>query len=524
MTKTLLLLKVQMLGYFGINKLFHTSTRKEKVKAALAGFGGLLLALMVIGYSAALGVGYVYLGLAAYIPGLYLMICSVITLTFTFVKSNGTLFAFRDYDTIMSLPVNSTQVIASRLLGVYLMNLLFTAGVMVPGLVVFAFNSPVPPFFWGIAILSLVACPALPMIVAMIFGAAIAAVSSKFRKSNLLTIILSFVLVLGIMALSFSLPNATTEIVTDIGLALGGAINRIYPPTVLFAAALVEGDLLSFGLFLLANGGISVAFVAVLSRFYGRINSAMFARRTRGSYRMGAMGASSPLGALYRKELRRLFSSVTYLLNTCMGIVLMVAAAAAVLLMNPARLDAALEMEGVVDLLRIYLPFFAPLFVTMSSTTSASLNIEGKTRWVALSLPVAGKEIFTAKILVNLTLLVPAVLLSDVLLILRFRPDFATTLLMVLMPLSYSVFVAVLGLRMNLAFPKYDWASEQQAVKQSLSVGVTMILTFLALLVPFLLVMFFPGAAVYAIVGAILVTSGVSALLYRELCNTRLYA
>jgi len=52
-------------------------------------------------------------------------------------------------------------------------------------------------------------------------------------------------------------------------------------------------------------------------------------------------------------------------------------------------------------------------------------------------------------------------------------------LMCVLLPLAVNVFTALLGLALNLRFPKLDWHSEAVPVKQSMSTFLTMTLGFL---------------------------------------------
>ena len=53
------------------------------------------------------------LGLGQAVPGYALAGASIMTLIFTILKSNGFLFAFRDYDLVMSLPVSSCLLYTS---------------------------------------------------------------------------------------------------------------------------------------------------------------------------------------------------------------------------------------------------------------------------------------------------------------------------------------------------------------------------------------------------------------------------
>jgi len=60
------------------------------------------------------------------LPAITMAIASIITLFTTIYKVNGILYAFKDYDFIMSMPVKIKKIIYSRMVLLYLMNLTFT--------------------------------------------------------------------------------------------------------------------------------------------------------------------------------------------------------------------------------------------------------------------------------------------------------------------------------------------------------------------------------------------------------------
>ena len=71
------------------------------------------------------------MGMAEVIPSYGLAITGLITLFFTALKTNGVLFAYKEYDMVMSLPVKTSSVIASRFLTMYVLNLLLTAVILI---------------------------------------------------------------------------------------------------------------------------------------------------------------------------------------------------------------------------------------------------------------------------------------------------------------------------------------------------------------------------------------------------------
>jgi ABC-2 type transport system permease protein len=90
--------------------------------------------------------------------------------------------------------------------------------------------------------------------------------------------------------------------------------------------------------------------------------------------------------------------------------VLLLVAALLLLFMSPEALEQQSSIIGLSQMLRQILPLVLAVFITMTSTASASLSLEGKNRWIMCSAPVRAIDIFNSKIAVNLTVICPFVL------------------------------------------------------------------------------------------------------------------
>ncbi|MDE5697144.1 MAG: hypothetical protein K2I96_07040, partial [Lachnospiraceae bacterium] len=87
---------------------------------------------------------------------------------------------------------------------------------------------------------------------------------------------------------------------------------------------------------------------------------------------------------------------------------------------------------------RQILPLVIAVFITMTSTASASLSLEGKNRWIMCSAPVRAIDIFNSKIAVNLTVICPFVLISAVLLGFKMGISLTQANLLCIVPTVYA--------------------------------------------------------------------------------------
>lgn len=524
MTKCWLLFKVQLLGFFGINRALKTNDKKEKRSLIVMGAVMLFVAIIMVGYSAGMAIACAHFGMADVLPPLILLVCAICTLVVTFLKCNGVLFGFRDYDMMMSLPVKSSTVIISRLLSVYAMNFLISGVIMLPSIIVFGITYSVSLSVWCMMVLSLFLASLLPMIISMIVGAVITAISVRFRYKNLLTIILNIAAIMVLFVGSFAIPQeeaALTELVTS----AVQAVYHIYPIAELYTNALTNNDWGSFGQFALISIGASILFVMLLSVFFAKINSALLAVYSKSNYRLGKLKTSTPFMALYKKELRRLISSPIYVMNTCFGVVLLIVISVASLFVDINQIVNMLELPStdIMPWIQSLTPWIVALLVAMSTSTTSSISLEGKSRWLMCSAPVPAKIVFNSKIAVSLTYLIPSILISCTLLAIRFQTGFIETIILFTIPLLFSVFMSVIGLAFNLKFPKYDWTSEVQAVKQSVSVLATIGTGFVSVLVFCVLTVVLQAISAWIGLLAIILIVTMTLVIYRRVMEKTLY-
>lgn len=521
--KYLLLMKMQLYNFFGINRIFHSHSKKEKQRSAVMGVLAIIALALMIAYSAIFSIGVASMGAASILPTISALICSVITLVLTFLKSSGVLISLRDYDMVMSLPVKSTDVILSRITMVYLSNLFISVIVVLPAVVIFGLSADSGIVSNLIFLLALLFIPIIPMIISLGIGVLITAVSSKSKHRNILSLALSTLAVLLIVAASTQVQNMDSSEILNIGLVLSNTANRIYPPAALISTAVQNQSWLYFSAFAGLSVFIGGAFVAVVAHFYQRMNTATFSHSDT-KYTEKPLKVSSPAKAMYKREFERYFSCTIYALNSTIGMVLLFVISILLLFISPEMLEQQSGFTGLSQMLRQILPMVIAVFISMTSTTAASLSLEGKSRWLMCSVPVRAIDIFHSKIAVNLTVIFPFAFISILLLGIRMKTSPIQAVLLCGIPLVYSCFISVLGMYMNVKFPKYDWTSEYYAVKGgAVSVLATMGIGMLSSLVPLFVCVAFTTISSIVMVATSILLLLITFALYGKLRHYQLY-
>jgi len=519
------LVKAQLYDQYKLGEL-RTKGRKRLRIVVMAGVL-VFLAVMLAGYSFSLAFGLIKLGVGRVIPSYALAISAVITLFFTIMKSHGLLFAFRDYDMLMSLPVRTRDIIASRFLMMYLMNALGVALILLPMGAAYAIWMPVQAWFYPLWLAGVFLAPLIPTTIAAMLGAGLTAIAVKFKYARGIAIILSFLATVSVLVLSMGMgqmgPQANLSQLSALGERLEETMNRIYPLCTLFTRAVAGYDGWAFVLFALISVLWYLLFLALLSLRYKAINTALLSRRAAGRFQLREVNGRSALMAMYHKEFKRFFSSVVYVLNVGMGVVMLLLFSGASLFLGTEKIGAIAEIPGFAEQLSTLAPFIMAAIVSMSCTSCVSLSLEGKSLWILKSSPVPDKTVFQSKILFNLSLVLPASVLSSLMMSIRLARTPLAVLFFFLVPLTYGVFASVWGMAVNIKLPNYGWENETMVIKQSASAMVGMLGGALIAGLPVLpLITLKQVSPALITAAAVALTLFLTLILYRQVCRSKI--
>ncbi len=471
------LLKVQLLTSFGINHVIHEKDRKKHGRYVTKLVALSFLFLMLAGYSYLIGSGMGFIGMSNVIPTMAFAICCIMTLFFTMLKSVATLFGFKDYDMLMSLPVSNKVVITAKFLYMYVTNELLVLGILLPMAIAYGQWTPMSWIDVLIWVLAIPTAPLIPMTIATILGALIAAVTSRVKHKNLISVIMSFTMIFAVMMFNIRLNSSNDSDaefylrIEQLSTLLTDKMNRMYPPVRLFQGSLTQHSLLPVLLLIAISVIWYLIFIYTTAISFNRINTRLKSRQSKANYRMKELKTSSPLTALVKKELARFLSSPGYIVNCTVGSAMAIIFAVFCVIKGPEeviRIFAADDFKGFTSGIICAIPFFASALLSMTCTSSVSLSLEGKNIWIARSLPLEPKTILQSKILFDLLLGIPLSLLCGILLLISIKPvNFFEAVWYLVTPVAFALLSSVWGMFLNVKLPNYEWENEMIIIKQS---------------------------------------------------------
>lgn len=472
------LIRKQMLE---VNKGFFYDYKKNKVRSranmiAFIVFYVLLMvgilggSFSVLGY--ALASSFIPAGFGWLYFDIMLIIAVVLGIFGTVFNTYSSLYLSTDNDLLLSMPIPPRNILIARLLGVYLMDLLFSGIVLIPTLIMYYIFAPISfATIVGPIILAILVTVFI-MVLSVALGWVIAKASTKFKNKSFVSA-LAALLGIGIYyVVYFKAFNAIEMMIAnaqDLSIEIKGATKVFY-----FIGSAGEGKLVPV-LGMTAVIAIMAAVVlTVLSRTFIKIVTTKTGN-AKIEYKEKTAKANSVRVAILKKELKRFSASSTYMLNCGLGSVVMVLAAALLVIRGTDFTQAIFSVFGDMNGFIVILLAGAMVFImSMNDTTAASISLEGKNIWIYQSMPISPADALWGKFMVHIVItLVPALLLALVLCIMM-GITAAQTVLVLLFTAAACIFLGAFGLMVNLKKPNMNWTNEAMVVKQSFGIFIAM--------------------------------------------------
>ena len=478
MKHNILLLKTLLLSTSARNIYRYTTDRKKRRRIVGGAVGVVCLYAMVMAYSIAMCIGYGSVGLIDAAPVLCALTVSALAFLFTFFKTNGYLFNFKEYDMLMSLPFEAKTVAGCKFLYMYIKSLPWYLSISLAMLIGYGIYARPAAYVYPLWIVLSFFLPIVPMLVSAFLGFLIARVSAGFRKTNLIQTLLTFLFVLFCFSLRFIIEdlfrNDKVEATLEAASAMTDSAAGVYLPANWFADAVTKHDLLAALLLIGVSALLFAAVFHAVGKSYRNINSALKSHAAAKRYQMTTQKQRSVTAAIAFKEWKRLTGSTAYMVNGAMGEVLAVLLGVATLLVGFERIVAIVTQNAPFDpaILQPAIPFIVYFLVGMMATTACSPSLEGKNYWIVQSLPIETKTLYLGKMLFNMMLSVPAMAVSTLCLCISAHVPVLNTLLYLLLGLALCAFSTAWGCVCGIRHMRLDWENEIEVIKQGAGVAI----------------------------------------------------
>ena len=483
MSKIWILIRAQLINFFPINEI-REPRNKKKSSIVIASFGIITLAIFFCVYNIMTAKTLVQVGLQELIPAYMVAVSSFSILFLTIFYSNGILFGSRDIETLLSLPLKSSDIISSKFMFMYLLNFLIGFIFMLPGGIVWVLNGSLNVLQIILYFTSMIFVPLIPMCIAACMGMIVVAVSSYFNRKNVIALIFSFVMIGIIGYIAVSAMKSGNE--DSIEIMLSKQITELYPISGLFVQHTNFPMYIGMGLFIAFSTAVFYIFVKIVEMKYGLLNT-LAKTTSRYSDNKTSYNRKTIFLALYKNEMGRFLSSYMAVLNAGLGVILLCVFSIFLLFNSVEQIGESSGIENINEYLSNFAPLFIASMLSLSCPAASAISLEGKNIWILQSSPVKVKMILNSKIAVNLTLHLIGYMISIFAFTLKLDMNFIQVINLIIVPICYSIFITVIGISLNKKYPNYEWESEMMVVKQSMPVIVSGLVGIIALITPIFL-------------------------------------
>lgn len=449
-----------------------------------------LYALLMVGVLGGMFGAFAYLLCGAFVAAgfgwLYFTLFAIVAVALgTFGSVFNTysgLYLAKDNDLLLSMPISVRDIMISRLTGVYLVGLMYSATVMLPAVLVYWFTAVLTVKALLGTLLLILLVSVIVLFLSCLLGWVVAKVSRRLKHKSVTVVLLSLVLIGLYYFAYYQAQDVITGMLADLSGWGTRLQNGAYPLYLLGRVG--EGSPIAMAIVTAVVALLFGLLWWLMSRSFLQIATAGSAG-SRAVYRERTDKRQSAERALLRRELARFTGSPAYMLNCGLGLLLLVVVAV-VLFVKGGALGELLEgltggQQGAL------LPFLCTALGMMIATvdiTAPSISLEGKSLWLAQSLPVTAWQILRAKLWLQLLLVVPLACICAVAGAVALRIGALGAVAAVLFGVVFSAFSAVFGLVLGLCHPSLNWTSEIYPIKQSLCVFLALFGGWLVAILP----------------------------------------
>ena len=470
----------KQLGEIFRSYTYDAKKNRARSKDATIGFIIMFVLLMVV----VLGGLFTFVSLSMCGPlvdvGLNWLYFTLMTMMAAFLGIFGsvfntfsTLYMAKDNDLLLSMPIPVRTIMAARLVSVYLMGLMYSGVVLIPAIIVYWVVAGITVSAVLGCLVQLILMSIFVLTLSCVLGWVVAKISQKLKNKSFITVLVSLVFIGAYYFFYAKAGDLLQELIANAA-QYGDSIRTGAYPLYLVGRVAV-GDGAAMAVVAAATLLLFALVWYLIARSFLRLATSTGAV-AKVKYQEKATRLRSPDRALLGRELSRFTASANYMLNCGMGILGMAVAAVALIWKGRDFLGAvSLVLPVDTETVSVLLCAAVCALISMNDMAAPSVSLEGKSLWLAQSLPVTAWQVLRAKLRMHLLLTaVPGAVLGVCLVAVC---DFPAVQMAAVLALAavFLVFSALLNLFLGLKMPNLHWTSEITPIKQGGAVAIALL-------------------------------------------------
>ncbi len=455
---------------------------------------------------------------------------AIMTIIEGIYKTGTLIFNCKDDQLLLSLPIKKSTVLLVRIFKFYVFELIFNSLFIIPLIIAYIrWGENLQWTFFLTSFIMIFTLPIIPIIISCIIGAISSSLSSRFKYKNYAQVLLSMILLIVILYLSYNIDNAFDYLAKN-ATSINDLLIKLYYPAGLYAKLATQFNIIELLVYTLVNIILLIVSIFILSRFYFKINSKLkiVSNKKNNIYNKNKIKSTTPTKALIKKELNVFFNTPVFIINAGLGLVIFILASIIIsfkfdsilpMLTNQEGLNISKEM--IINNTSLLILILICFTAFMSSITNSVISLEGKNINTIKTLPITTKTILMSKIYSSLYITTPALLLGIIILFIRFKVSIIDCILLITLSILIPLISHFIGLIVNLKYPKLDAENDAEIVKQSTSSFVSVMIGMLLMIISIGFILSVAGtmSSTLILFLSIVIFSIIDILLYLYLVN-----
>ena len=428
---------------------------------------------------------------------LFVFVISMMTFIEGVYKSGNLLFNCKDDQLLLSLPIKKSTVLFIRIFKFYVFELIFNSLLFVPLVIAYLRWATVDYTFFITSFIMIFLLPIIPIVLSCVVGFLTTSISSRSKFKNLVQIITSMIFLILVLYLSMNLNEFINNIAKH-ATSINEIITKIYYPAGVYANLAVSFNIKDLLIFIFVNIGLFILMILILSKFYFKINSRIKGvtntNHKKSSSNTLIIKSRSQTSSLIKKEMSTFFNVPVFIINAGFGVLLFIIAVIAIMIkyddivtMLTGGEHPAITIEKLNSMLSVVVYWLVLLSACTTSITSSMISLEGRSFNILKTLPVKTKRILMSKIYASMILTVPAYIIGTILLFFKLNISIIDLIIILISCVLLPFISALIGIIINIKYPKLDAENATEVVKQSMSSMVSVFIGFSLIFINYLI-------------------------------------
>lgn len=440
---------------------------------------------------------------------------------------------------LLPLPIKPSQILTSKFVTIMVSEYLTSLPIFLPFVIIHGLKEGSGLIYWIYIILVSITLPILPLVISSLVIMIFMKYTNIKGKKDLIRIIGSVFFIFIMLYGQFQIQKlAMNSIGEDFVVNLAKDANILvkklgvfFPPSMWGALGLANYEkLLGFTNIILFIGVSIVSFFIMIALseklFLGGLigNFEVKANKSKGK-RLSldkTANANKPYLALAKKELKMLFKTPIYLINSIGGVIMI----PIILVMSIITQDESIKpifeiLNNNLDIVVLAIIGLIGALGILNSIGTTTFSREGKNLWIQRTLPIKAQDQIYGRVLAALGVQLIGIIALLVSMFFIIDLNLPSIIIIILLGILISIPMTLIGMIIDIIRPLLTWSNPQQAMKQNLNVLIGMALGVVYLGGLFLLVRFMLNRVdMYLIYVILVVIMIISSLIFFKVLRT----